>query len=230
LQEKGKDPTPGNGQRFWRKLYTPPPAKLLAMAKKNSRHVILSGETDENRWQCKETSEAMKKDGFEHVVYFEAPGAGHTIPGVEWLEKSLSFLDELPAAGKEEVASKSAGSTGSLTSDPAADAELKTAQMLAAKDPVAAHAALMDVARKHKQSTAAAEALKAAEALMSNPANKKKIEDAQEADRLLRVAKLYVDNHSYAQARSKLDQILSDYPATPAATNAKALLKQIGKE
>jgi hypothetical protein len=234
LQEKG-EASPGPGQIIWRKSYAPPPLKLFTMAKKSSRHIILTGEHDQNRYQCKENFDAFKKDGFEHVVYFEAPGVGHSIPGVDWLEKSIAFLDEIPTtakdvAGKDPIAAKAAGTSSVLADDPAADAELKAAVALAAKDPIAGHAALLEIARKHKQSTAAAEALKAADTLLANPANKKKIEDATEAARLLRVARLYVDNRSYSQARTRLDQILSDYPTTPSAIEAKALLKQIGKE
>ena len=49
------------------------------------------------------------------------------------------------------------------------------------------------------------------------------------ADKLLRLAKLYLSNHRPDDARKKLRQIISDYPATPAAAEARTLLAKIGE-
>lgn len=47
-------------------------------------------------------------------------------------------------------------------------------------------------------------------------------------DKLLRLAKLYLSNHRPDDARRKLQQIISDYPTTPAAAEATQLLAQTG--
>jgi hypothetical protein len=51
-----------------------------------------------------------------------------------------------------------------------------------------------------------------------------------EADKLMRLAKLYVSNRLYNKAREKLNQVVKDYPASPHATEAKKLLKEIGSK
>jgi TolA-binding protein len=49
------------------------------------------------------------------------------------------------------------------------------------------------------------------------------------ADRLLRLAKLYLSNHRPEDARGKLKQILRDYPGTPAAGEAGRLLGELDR-
>ena len=84
--------------RFWQRIYRPPPAKLLDRAKRHSRHVLLTGEHDGNRPQTKGNYErGFRKDGFEFVTYLEVPGMGHELPDAEWFEKGIAFLDERPA-------------------------------------------------------------------------------------------------------------------------------------
>jgi outer membrane protein assembly factor BamD (BamD/ComL family) len=58
---------------------------------------------------------------------------------------------------------------------------------------------------------------------------RKKIESAQEADKLLRVSRVYIDNKLYGPARERLTKIVTDYPDTPSVKEAKELLKQIEK-
>jgi hypothetical protein len=45
----------------------------------------------------------FKRDGFEHITYFQVPGMGHQAPDAEWFEKGLAALDEpiatAPVAG-----------------------------------------------------------------------------------------------------------------------------------
>jgi hypothetical protein len=105
---------------------------------------------------------------------------------------------------------------------------LKIAQELAAKDVVAGFGALQDVAHKYSDTAVAVEALKAADTLKADAVSKKKIEDAEESDKFLRVARIYIDNRMYGQARVRLEKILADYAGTPAAKEAKELLKKIG--
>jgi hypothetical protein len=80
--------------RFFRKTFSPPPDRFLILAKRQSRHVMLTGETDANREQTNVYYEAFKRDGFQHVTYFEVPGMGHQAPDADWFEKGLSALDE----------------------------------------------------------------------------------------------------------------------------------------
>ncbi len=82
--------------RFWTKTFSPPPAKQFAQAKTQGRYVFLTGETDINRHETKANEAGYRRDGFKHTVYFEVPGMGHRLPGPEWLEKGLAFLDRIP--------------------------------------------------------------------------------------------------------------------------------------
>ena len=50
----------------------------------------------------------------------------------------------------------------------------------------------------------------------------------EEAAKLMRLARLYVDNRMYNKAREKLNQIVKDHPKSPPAAEAKKLLKEIG--
>ena len=51
-----------------------------------------------------------------------------------------------------------------------------------------------------------------------------------EADKLLRNAKVYIDNQLFKEARDRLNNLITKYPDSPAAKEAKNLLKQIEKE
>jgi len=81
---------------FRPKLFSPPPAKLLSQAKTQGRYVFLTGETDINRHETKANEAGYRRDGFRNTLYLEVPGMGHQLPGPEWLEKGLSFLDAMP--------------------------------------------------------------------------------------------------------------------------------------
>jgi pimeloyl-ACP methyl ester carboxylesterase len=82
--------------KYWARSFLPPPAKFLSLAKTQSRHVLLTGETDPNRPQTKGNLAAMKSDGFKHLTYFEVPGMGHRPPDADWFDKALAALDEIP--------------------------------------------------------------------------------------------------------------------------------------
>jgi hypothetical protein len=52
--------------------------------------------------------------------------------------------------------------------------------------------------------------------------------EGDEADKLMRLARLYVDNRLYKKAREKLNELIKDYPTSPHVAEAKKLLKEIG--
>jgi dienelactone hydrolase len=52
--------------------------------------------------------------------------------------------------------------------------------------------------------------------------------EGDEADKLMRLARLYIDNRLYKKAREKLNELIKDYPTSPHVAEAKKLLKDIG--
>lgn len=88
-------PETEGAKQVWRKSYGPPEPRLFNLAKKNSRHVLLTSEKDMNRAQTRANYErGFVKDGFERVLYLEVPEIGHTPPPVAWVEKAIDFLDK----------------------------------------------------------------------------------------------------------------------------------------
>ena len=86
----------GEANKIWPRSYVQPSARLFALAKQRSRHVLLTGEQDMNRPQTKANFEkGFKADGFEHVSYLEVPAMGHRLPSAEWFEKAIDSLDSL---------------------------------------------------------------------------------------------------------------------------------------
>jgi hypothetical protein len=89
---KEEKSTEKNG--YYRRSYNVPPAKVFNLARKASKHVFLTGDNDGNRDQTQLYYNGFKRDGFEHVTYFQVPGMGHQAPDAEWFEKGLAALDE----------------------------------------------------------------------------------------------------------------------------------------
>lgn len=169
--------------RFFPRTFERPTAKLLHVAAKERRFVLLTGDNDGNREQTQAYAEAMKKDGFKYVTYIQVPGMGHQTPNAEWFEKGIVALDE----GRQAV--------------------VKAQQEAAQKQTTKA---------EPKPVQAAARASDA-----PNPDD--------EADKLMRLAKLYVENRLYTKAREKLNQLVKDYPKSRHIQEAKKILKEIGQ-
>jgi hypothetical protein len=93
---KEEKSTEKNG--YYRRSYNVPPAKIFNLARKASKHVFLTGDNDGNRDQTQLYYNGFKRDGFEHITYFQVPGMGHQAPDAEWFEKGLTALDEPVAA------------------------------------------------------------------------------------------------------------------------------------
>ena len=69
--------------------------KLLAIAEKERRFALLTGDNDADHPQTEAYYNAMKKDGFKYVTYLQVPGMGHQQPNAEWFEKKgIVALDE----------------------------------------------------------------------------------------------------------------------------------------
>jgi hypothetical protein len=194
---QGKD-----GRREWyQRYFDRPSAKLMALATKERRFVLLTGDDDGNRQQTQLYAEAMKKDGFKYVTYLQVPGMGHQAPDAEWFEKGIVALD----ASRDEV--------------------VKAAQELKSSKPQAgtsAKAPPLAASRSAPAPTA--------------PAPKPPVQGAtppaaevdEEADKLMRLARLYLDNRMYKKAREKLNEIVKNHPTSPPAAEAKKLLAEIG--
>jgi len=93
---KEEKSTEKNG--YYRRSYNVPPAKIFNLARKASKHVFLTGDNDGNRDQTQLYYNGFKRDGFEHITYFQVPGMGHQAPDAAWFEKGLAALDEPAAA------------------------------------------------------------------------------------------------------------------------------------
>ena len=72
-----------------------PDDEVLALAKKFCRYALVTGKKDFNRVNTRTVFEVgYKKEGFANVTYLEAPGVGHALPPVKFLEQALEFLDQ----------------------------------------------------------------------------------------------------------------------------------------
>jgi hypothetical protein len=124
---------------------------------------------------------------------------GHQPPDAEWFEKGIVALDQ----GEQAIAGAGVGKEPEAAEKPAEKAAVK-AQAKPASVAKAAASSRPDVP----------------DAALT---------PSQEADKLLKLARLYVDNRLYNKAREKLKQLVKDHPNTPQATEAEKLLKEIGK-
>lgn len=189
----GKDGRP----EFYRRYFDRPAKRLLDVAMKQRRFVLLTGDEDENRQQTHLYAEAMKKDGFRYVTYLQVPGMKHKAPDAEWFEKGIVTLD----SARDEVAA---------------------AQPAARSDPVATRRP----APKPGAAPAASSAASRADASPAPTTDAASPDD--EPHRLMRLARLYVDNRMYKRAREKLNEIVKNHPSSPPAAEAKKLLSEIG--
>jgi hypothetical protein len=201
--------TATKGTEFYEASFKRPPAKLWDLVTKERRHVYLTGDNDPNRLQTELNYKAAKKDGFKHITYIQVPGMGHQSPDAEWFEKGIVALDEgrqaiagAGGANEEKHAEKAAAKADAK---PVAKAEAKSAA--GPKTPVAAPS----VAKVDPPAAAA-------------------IGPNEEAEKLLKLSRLYMDNRLYNKAREKLKQLVKDHPNTPQAAEAQKLLSEIGSK
>lgn len=87
----------GKPGQFYRPMPKPRP-KYLAMAKDQGRYVLLTGDNDFNRVQTHDYYQNGYSKRLKHVLYIQVPGMGHELPGAEWYEKAIVFLDTARAS------------------------------------------------------------------------------------------------------------------------------------
>ena len=87
-----KDVTAPSGKQF--RLNYIPHRELLAIAKKESRYVLVTGTKDSNRINTQAVfTQGFKKEKFANAFYLEVPQLAHTLPGAVWLEKGIRLLE-----------------------------------------------------------------------------------------------------------------------------------------
>lgn len=75
-----------------------PDGRILPLARKSGRFVLLTGEFDPNRENTKATQEkGFQRDGFKNVIFQEVPRMKHAMPNATELAKALDFLDGVEA-------------------------------------------------------------------------------------------------------------------------------------
>jgi pimeloyl-ACP methyl ester carboxylesterase len=110
---------------------------------------------------------------------------------------------------------------------------LETAQALVDQDVRRGYEALRKVASDYPNTPAATAATTEADRLLSDPKIKAQVETDPvevEARKQLNLAQNYRRNKLYPQARQRLESLITTYPTTKAAAEAKALLEQLKKE
>jgi predicted peptidase len=81
----------GTTQRF--SLSFVPADEVVAIAKKDGRFVLITGEKDFNRENTRTMFEAgFQAEGYKHVHYIEVPGLAHATPGADVLDKALGLM------------------------------------------------------------------------------------------------------------------------------------------
>ncbi|HEX2970801.1 MAG TPA: PHB depolymerase family esterase [Tepidisphaeraceae bacterium] len=55
----------------------------------------------------------------------------------------------------------------------------------------------------------------------------RRVEEPSEADKLVRVSRVFIANGMYAAARTRLERVVTEYPAAPEAQEAKKILEEI---
>jgi len=216
------------GGSTWTPEFLMPPKNVLAQSK-TCRHVFLTGSQDINREQTQVYANAYKRDGFKHITYIEVPGMGHGPPEADWFEKGLLALDASPGTPSSTTRPASPPKKTPLApaNNDKAAAELKAARELASKDPVAACDALQRIAITYPNAKEAIDATLDAEKLLADPKIKTAVHDRQEADKLIRVARIYIDSRMYDEAKDRIKKVLDEYPNTPSAPLAKKMLQEI---
>jgi hypothetical protein len=133
----------------YRPSYYVPPTKIYEMAKKQVKHVFLTGDTDGNREQTQIYYKGFVRDGFQHCTYFQVPGMGHSPPPQDWFEKGIAALDApLPDPKTSVAATKPAPATRKAPAPPTARTPAADAEKLLGQAKLFVNNKLYDIARE----------------------------------------------------------------------------------
>jgi len=89
---------PAGDGKYFPASYSSPESKILTVARKNSRFVLITGENDMNRTNTRAIHEyGFKRYGLSRVHYLEVPQMGHAVPSATALETAIDFLDGPPS-------------------------------------------------------------------------------------------------------------------------------------
>ena len=213
---------------YYRRNFNKPKGKFWDLAARGRSHVFLTGDTDANREQTEAYYKAAKKEGFKHITYIQVPGMGHQPPDAEWFEKALVALEQgRQAAAGAAVAAAPEKGRGERPLPAPAEVPEKVARAAPARNlpATAANPASVTI-------TAAPKGAKPGANKIESPATESgaSAPEPDEPTKLLKLAKLYVDNRLYNKAREKLKLIVKDHPASAQAAEAKKLLSEIGNK
>ena len=161
---------------FFTRSYDPPPAEFFRAAREKSRHVLITGDFDENREQTWLYYQGFMRDHFEHVTYYQVPRHGPPVPARRLVRRRPGLRRPPRQSARE---------------GRAAQGRCEARRRGAPPPP---------------------------------PANPPTRLDRRQPPH---PRKLYVDNHVYEQARERLKWITTQYPETPAAAEARKMLKEI---
>jgi hypothetical protein len=83
-----------------RKTYAPqyiPDDSVLELAKRTTRHVLVTADQDFNRADTNIVFEkGFRAEGFANVQLLQVPDIGHKMPSAAWFEKALQLLETSP--------------------------------------------------------------------------------------------------------------------------------------
>lgn len=233
------------GNKFYSGFMESKPERLEEA--KSLRFVFHTGSKDFNREGTERVYKSYLKDGFEHCLYLEDEGLGHSMPGRESIAKGLAFLNEgLPEKGKkaleEGIARAHAGRFDSswklfqkadVYGNPDASTwigkmetaiEKEISEIMGAEEEVGVlkqHQALRGVVEKYGQD-AAQDAVVKLEELEEDPDFER---EREAADILLKIQQ----GHSAAgveQTVGYLQRLVEEYPETSAASEAADYLEK----
>jgi predicted esterase len=223
-------PLADDPRRGWAASYAKPSAKWLEMSKNNTRFVLITGANDMNRDSIEGTYQrGFLKDGFSFASYIEVEGMGHATPDAGYFEKAIAKLDE--PLGDFSTRDFEQAQTIERARRFAEAKRLYGLALLHADETLRAkiEPKLKEMDDKLSQSEIlGAPAPNTSPISATAPAATGDATPEKRALAILSLAKSYENSNLPQQAKEKLRQLLKDYPTTPAAAEAKAMLTRLG--
>lgn len=95
-------PTGLKKDEYYPQGYYPMPPKMMQRFRSETRHVLLTGDTDFNLQPTKQIHEhGYVKDKFRFFELLIVPGLAHDLPAAEWFERAILSLDRPLAASTQ---------------------------------------------------------------------------------------------------------------------------------